>query len=359
MDLKNLDVLLFNPSIENGGVEKNLYIFSKLFRKKVKTISIVSSSIEKKKLFDRKIKFISFNKVKIKSNKRFVHYVFSIFALINFFVKNKNKKILIISFQSNVLSILTAKLFCKKIIIRLNTSPNKYINNIFKKLFFKLIYNMSDLIVVNSYSFKKEVKSLFNLKSHVIYNLIKKIKLKKKIKNELLEIINVGRITDQKDQITLLRAIKLVNNYINCNLSIVGKGYLQGYLKNYVIKNKLKNINFLGPVDSPERLIAKSDLFILTSKYEGMPNVLIEAMQCKTYIISTNCKTGPKELLNNGKYGSLVPVGSHVSIAKEILKYAKKPLFYKGKINMGHKSLNRFDNNKNILIYANLILELK
>ena len=50
MDLKNLDVLLFNPSIENGGVEKNLHIFSKLFKKKVKTISIVSSSIEKKKI---------------------------------------------------------------------------------------------------------------------------------------------------------------------------------------------------------------------------------------------------------------------------------------------------------------------
>ena len=48
MNLKNLDVLLFNPSIENGGVEKNLHIFSKLFKKKVKTISIVSSSIEKK-----------------------------------------------------------------------------------------------------------------------------------------------------------------------------------------------------------------------------------------------------------------------------------------------------------------------
>jgi glycosyltransferase involved in cell wall biosynthesis len=359
MNLKNLDVLLFNPSIENGGVEKNLHIFSKLFKKKVKTISIVSSSIEKKKLFDRKIKFVSFNKTIIKSNKRFVYYILSILALVNFFIKNKNKKILIISFQSNVLSILIAKLFCKKIIIRLNTSPNKYINNIFKKFFFKFIYNMSDLIVVNSYSFKKEVKLLLNLKSHVIYNLIKKIKLKKKIKNKSLEIINVGRLTDQKDQITLLKAIKLVNNHINCNLSIVGEGYLKGYLKNYVIKNKLKNINFLGSVDSPERLIAKSDLFILTSKYEGMPNVLIEAMQCKTYIISTNCKTGPKELLYNGKYGSLVSVGSHVSIAKEILKYAKKPLFYKGKINMGYKSLSRFDNNKNILIYANLISGLK
>ena len=359
MDLKNLDVLLFNPSIENGGVEKNLYIFSKLFRKKVKKISIVSSSIEKKKFLNSKIKFISFNKVKIKLNKRFVHYIFSILALIKFFVKNKNRQILIISFQSNVLSILIAKLFCKKIIIRLNTSPNKYINNIFKKLFFKFIYNMSDLIVVNSYSFKKEVKSLLNLKSHVIYNFIKQIKLKKKIKNKSLEIINVGRITDQKDQITLLKAIKLVNNYINCNLSIVGKGYLQGYLKNYVIRNKLKNINFLGSIDSPERLIAKSDLFVLTSKYEGMPNVLIEAMQCKTYIISTNCKTGPKELLNNGKYGSLVPVGSYVTIAKKIIKYAKKPLLYKDKIKMAYKSLNRFDNNKNISIYINLILGLK
>jgi glycosyltransferase involved in cell wall biosynthesis len=360
MDTKDLHVLLFNPSIENGGVEKNLIIFSNLLRKKIVNLSIISSSVEKKKLFNKKINFLSLNKNKIKSNKRIVYYIYSSFCLIKYFLKNLEKKILVISFQSNILSILICKLFFRKIIIRLNTAPDKYINNVYKKFFFKCVYKMADLIIVNSKIFKQELKKIFNIKSYVIYNFVKKIYLHQdKKKKKYLQIVNVGRVTDQKDQITLLKAIKIVNNYLKCKVNIIGNGHLLNNLKSYAKKNRLKNINFYGEVNNAYRFIAKADLFILTSKYEGMPNVLIEAIQSKTYVISTNCKTGPRELLLNGRYGSLVPVGDYHKIAKEIIKYKRKPFQFKKKINLAYNSLDRFDNFKNFSIYLYLISKLQ
>ena len=142
-------------------------------------------------------------------------------------------------------------------------------------------------------------------------------------------------------------------------MNIVGDGHLLNNLKSYAKENMLNNINFHGAVNNAHKFIAKADLFVLTSKYEGMPNVLIEAIQCKTYIISTNCKTGPKELLLNGRYGSIVPVGDHNRIAKEIIKYVKKPFLFQKKINHAYKSLNRFNNLKNFSNYLNLISKLK
>ncbi len=156
----------------------------------------------------------------------------------------------------------------------------------------------------------------------------------------------------------MLKAIKIVSQNIKCKLLIIGEGHLINKLKNYIKNNRLKNVSFHGNTSNPEHEIAKADLFVLTSKYEGMPNVLIEALQCKTYIISTNCQTGPSELLKNGKFGSLIPVGNYKLIANEILKYSKKPSFFKKKIALGYNSLFRFNNEKNFSAYLNLITKL-
>ena len=64
-------------------------------------------------------------------------------------------------------------------------------------------------------------------------------------------------------------------------------------------------------------------MFILTSKYEGLPNVLLEAAALKKFIISTNCPTGPKEILKNGKYGYLTKIGDHNGISQKILSFIK------------------------------------
>ena len=69
-----------------------------------------------------------------------------------------------------------------------------------------------------------------------------------------------------------------------------------------------------------------SDVFILSSRYEGLPNVLVEAMMCGCTPVSTDCPTGPKELLQDGKYGYIVPVDDHKKLARAIVKAIDKPI---------------------------------
>ena len=129
-----------------------------------------------------------------------------------------NSKGAIVSFQGNILPIIVAKITGKRVIIRCNTAPSKYINNNLKRLFFKFFYSLSDLILVTSNDFKKEIKKYFQLKSYVHRQSldIQQIKRDSKVnfnfkffeKFRGLKIINIGRLTHQKDQMTLLKAFE-------------------------------------------------------------------------------------------------------------------------------------------------------
>jgi glycosyltransferase involved in cell wall biosynthesis len=191
---------------------------------------------------------------------------------------------------------------------------------------------MADKIIVNSLDFKKKFKERFNIKTVCIYNplnkleIIKKSKIKDQIKfdKKKLNLINVARFTDQKDQITLLKAVNEIKNKISFNLLIVGKGIEKKKLLNYILENDLsKKVKLINFKKNPYNLIKSSDIFILTSIYEGLPNVLLEAQTLKTCIFSTNCPTGPREILMNGKAGSLFPVGDYKVLSKLIEKFYK------------------------------------
>ena len=171
-----------------------------------------------------------------------------------------------------------------------------------------------------------------------------------------LKIINVGRFTDQKDHLTLLRAVNKIKKKINIKLLIIGRGVKLKEIKNFTKNNNLeKKIKILNFKLNPFPYIKKSDLFILTSKFEGLPNVLLEAATLKKFIISTNCPTGPKEILRNGKNGFLCKTGDYKNIAQKIFLYKKNKKKLKYMINHNYNDLQRFDYKKNLNIYLNEI----
>ena len=92
----------------------------------------------------------------------------------------------------------------------------------------------------------------------------------------------------------------------------------------------------------------QSDLFILTSKYEGFGNVLVEASAKKVPIISSNCNHGPNEILQNGKYGTLFKVGDYKDLSNKIINHFKNPSIAQKKANRNFYDLNRF-NTKDII----------
>ena len=353
------DLIIFIPSIEGGGVEKNLFYITNYIQSKFRNIYLITANKLNQNLFGKNIKLIMPNTNYFNNKNRFFKSIICSYLLFKNF---NNKKVLIFSLQSNFFSIIFSKLINAKVIIRLNTSPEKYISNIYKKIIFKFLYSLADEIIVNSHDFKKNLYKNFYLNSKVILNPIKINKKRKKIdffnNFKELKIISIGRLTNQKDQITLLKALNLLKNKfgVKFKLYLIGKGYNYNFLKNYIFQNKLqKNIKLAGYKKNASNYIKSSDLFILPSKYEGLPNTLIEAQVACVPIISSNCPTGPKEILMNGRLGDLFRSGDYKDLCKKIYNYYKNKELLKKKSTLSKKYLHRFDYKKNLNKYVLII----
>ena len=122
-----------------------------------------------------------------------------------------------------------------------------------------------------------------------------------------------------------------------------------------IINNKAAIFKITNFISNPYQYMKQAELFILTSLYEGLPNVLLEAQGLKKFIISSNCPTGPREILLNGKAGFLFSIGNEIELSKKILDYYKNKKKLNKMINLGYKNIDRFDSKKNLLKYYNLI----
>lgn len=133
-------------------------------------------------------------------------------------------------------------------------------------------------------------------------------------------ILGVGRLYPQKDFPTLIRAFAEIRQVRSARLMILGDGPEEAELKALVSELGLeKEVAMLGFVQNPYAYMAQAKVFALSSAWEGFGNVLVEAMAVGTPVVSTNCESGPAEILANGKYGLLTPVGDSKAMAEAIL----------------------------------------
>ena len=132
-------------------------------------------------------------------------------------------------------------------------------------------------------------------------------------------VLAVGRLNPQKDFPTLIKAFAQVCQNHAARLLILGEGSERPALESLIEKLGLTNqVSLPGFVINPYSYMARAHVFVLSSRWEGLGNVLIEAMYCGTPIISTDCPHGPREILQDGKYGQLVPVGDVAALAQAI-----------------------------------------
>ncbi len=136
-----------------------------------------------------------------------------------------------------------------------------------------------------------------------------------------LNVITVGRLTAQKDHDTLLAAIAMVNQKKPVRLMVFGQGERLEELQALCDHLDIQAIvEFSGYDANPYKYIARADVFVLSSRWEGFGNVLVEALACRTHVISTDCPSGPSEVLDNGVYGVLVPVNDPVRLSNAIIE---------------------------------------
>jgi glycosyltransferase involved in cell wall biosynthesis len=357
-------LIIFIPSIESGGVEKNLFIIANYLSTKIPSISILTFNNQHNHKFNKNIKIISL-KIKLSLNtNRFIKILICSFLLILEILKNR--KITVLSFQANVYAIIICKIFGIKIVVRSNSAAYFYQSNFFKDYIFRKILKKSDKLIVNSLELKKKLLKKYNIKSSCLYNPLNTKKIiqlsKVKVVNNFLKeknfikIINIGRFTDQKSQITILKAINEIKNKIKIKLLIVGQGKNKKQLEDYIENNNLKKIVKINKfTNNPYNLIKSADVFILSSVFEGLPNVLLEAITLNKFIISTNCPTGPKEILYNGRAGLLFSVGDYIELSKKILFFYNNYNLCLKKKALAKSGLQRFEYQMNLKKYLKLV----
>jgi glycosyltransferase involved in cell wall biosynthesis len=132
-------------------------------------------------------------------------------------------------------------------------------------------------------------------------------------------ILAAGRLTAQKDFSTLMRAFALVRQGHAARLLILGEGEERRALEALAEQLGLeKDTSLAGFVANPYPYMTRASIFVLSSCWEGLPGVLIEALYCGLPLVSTDCPSGPREILADGRYGRLIPVGDAKALARAI-----------------------------------------
>jgi len=348
-----INVLIFHPYSKIGGADLSISkLINNLSHNKYKIEFICLNSQKIKKYLKKNIKIHV-----IKSSKT-IYSILKVRKIIKNNLKKDYKKIIFLSNQNfaNILSyFITYNLgtSLKIVIIERNHISELFTyfstKDFFKKLIIKslmkLTYNKFDWIIGNSKELSKDLGKYLNLKTHTIYNSVINHHYKKNIvKKDKRIILNVGRLEKQKDQITLIKATHLVNKQMDVNLIIIGKGSqyqkLIQLIRHFHLERKIKIVT---NTNKPEAFYKKSNLFVLTSLYEGFPNVVTESISMNLPVISSDCKSGPKEILMSSRGPDIFTKGDHRDLSKKILNHFRNPSILNKKCLKVKKAFDRFE----------------
>lgn len=337
MSISNkINILFAIPTLNGGGAER---VFVNIIRtiddqKFNKKLLLIDDSGVFVDLIPPDVEIITMNSKQTR---------FSFFPLLKN-IKLLNPQIIVSTTNRMNILLLLVSIFIKnrtKIVVREPNMPSAQFNN--KQLpryyirLIKLLYPKADFIIAQTETMKKEINQVFNIPLNKIVVLTNPVdtryiddnvkNAKNPYNNKKINIIASGRLRKQKGFDFLLRSFhNVIRNNQQFMLHILGEDNDNGVYKQELISlsktlDISDNVVFHGFINNPFPYYKYADLFVLSSKWEGLPNVILEALYLQTPVVVTDCIPYFNEILDEGKNGFIVNFGDERTYADRIMKY--------------------------------------
>lgn len=330
-------IALYIPSMSGGGAEQMMLTLANALSEKNLAVDLVLNKAEGsylKKVSD-KVNIVNLDSSRVLNG---------ILPLARYMRVEKPEVVLSAMNYVNVVTVFAKLLSGTDTRIVLSEHSNlsaalansKWISRVLLKKLMSLTYKNADKVVAVSNGVADDLAQQIKLsRSQIvtIYNpvvssdILKKAKVPLPIDHRWFEentqpiVMGAGRLSPEKDFETLIKSFAKVRAKKKCRLVILGEGNSRQDLESLIQQLGLESdVQLIGFQDNPYVWMSHADVFVLSSKLEGFGNVLVEAMACGSSVISTDCPSGPSEILEEGKWGDLVPVGDVELMSQAILK---------------------------------------
>ena len=316
-------------SLDSGGAERVMSILANYWAAKEWQITLLTF-VDKTKVpfyhLDSRINYVPLNierrspnaVVAIGNNYQYIYKLRK--AIID------SKPEVIISFLTinNVITLLATRGLSIPVIVSERTDPNKFPESKIWMNLRSLTYQFADAIAVQTTRAFNYFRPQLQSKMVVVPNPVIIQNYNSDNSQKTLErpsIIAMGRLEFQKGFDLLLEAFALLKDTCpEWSLTVLGEGTMRSELESQRERLKLSDrVHFPGRVNNPAEILKQADIFVMSSRYEGFPNALCEAMACGLPVISTDCPSGPQEIIRDGKDGILV-ANENVAALKDAMK---------------------------------------
>ena len=329
-----MTLAIFLPSLDGGGAERNVLNLAVGIEKRGLPVQLVLAEARGAylKLVPETIPIVDLDSA---------HVARSLPRLVSFLRRERPETVLAVMDHANVIALLAQRIArsSARVIVSTHTIMSLARHGAVPKreaflpYLARLTYPWANTVIAVSQGAAEDLSSVIGLDSDrikVIYNPV--------VTSEMLErqheplahpwfrpeeppvLCAVGRLAPEKDYATLLRAFRLVHEQQPSRLIILGEGPLRSDLESLIKEFGIaESVSLPGHTENPYPYMANSAVFVLSSAWEGLPTVLIEAMAFGTPVVSTDCPGGASEILEDGHHGQLVKVGDAQALANAIL----------------------------------------
>lgn len=319
-----MKILFVTPSVSFGGAERVVSVLSNELVDNGHSVTILSYfKTENEYTLDSRVKIIYLSG----GNEAFYNKMnyYQRFTGIRRIVKSENPDA-VIPFLSHVCMQVAIALFGTrfKVIQTIRNNPYTIPASKFRRFLRDFFVLTSSKTIVQNESQKMYFKKCLHKKIYILPNPVREdlFQVEKNKKTDTFIVASAGRLTRQKNFFMLIDAFELVVQSINnVVLRIYGDGELKDDLQDYINKKGLySKVKLMGRTNNMNAMLSSIDIYVMSSNFEGMPNSLMEAMAAGVPCVSTDCPTGPSDLIEDGKTGLLVPINDSEAMAEAIKK---------------------------------------